>query len=102
MDKKEMEQEELLRVSGGTPEQTAEILEYIRTHDPNGYAFIMNSKRQRTWTVARYLHDKGIPITLFSLQDKVGNMYMTGEDGKYSTYRDITHEELMAMMREKI
>lgn len=93
--------EEAENIAGGTPAETQEILDYIRDHDPEGWASIANSGRPVTWAALRYLYDSGIPLVWMSASDMGANSYRIGDKDHLDQSQEITHEQLMAMLREK-
>lgn len=97
-----MTDEEIAQISGGTDAESQEIMEYIRAHDPNGYAFIVNSKRPQSWSMLRYLYDHGVPLIFYAPHSSVSNTYFIGDKDDMSTNQQVSHAELMAMIREKI
>ena len=70
--------EETEQFAGGTNAESQEILNYIRDHDPNGYASIQSS-RNPYWAALRYLYNKGVPVVLFTPSDTSGNSYYVGD-----------------------
>ncbi|MBP5279655.1 MAG: hypothetical protein J6Z03_04145 [Erysipelotrichaceae bacterium] len=93
-----IDEKDLNDVSGGVNAQTQEIIDYVKQHDPNGYAFIYNSKRPMEWTLLRYLVDKGVPILTMSEYDD-SNIYRIGD---MDNDQRISHSELMELIKKYI
>lgn len=53
------------------------------------------------WAALRYLYDSGIPLVRMLASDMSANTYWVGEKDNMEQAQQITHEELMAMIREK-
>lgn len=98
----ELSEEEIAQISGGTEEESQEILNYIREHDPNGYAFIVNSKRNPQWSTLRYLYDHGVNLVFYTPNSTGSNSYYIGDKDNLNSATPISHAELMALIREKI
>ncbi|MBR0419800.1 MAG: hypothetical protein IJI66_11590 [Erysipelotrichaceae bacterium] len=102
-----LDNEELEQVTGGNDAQFAELSDYIRLHDPQGYSEIMSapSAWQRTM-ILRYLYAHGIQT--ISATDFAGeNKYTLGSydpnrDPKYEVSETIGHQQLMNMVRSKL
>lgn len=97
----QMTDEEMESIAGGTPEETQEILDYLRDHDPEGWDSIVNSGRPVKWAALRYLYDSGIPLVRMLASDMSANTYWVADKDNMEQAQQITHEELMAMIREK-
>ncbi len=93
--------EEMGNISGGTVAQTQEILDYLRDHDPEGWESIVNSGRPVTWAALRYLYDNGVPLVRMTTMDIGTNFYYIGDKDNLYEAQEITHEELMAMIKAK-
>lgn len=86
----ELDQQELKNVSGGWEEQTKEISDFIRSHDPD-YPIYNDSD------IILWLKNKsGISFKRISTESEWYNSYMLS-DGT-----DITHGELMGYAEGKI
>ena len=90
-------------VSGGTERQTSELFDYVFNHDPAAWTQIASSPYP-TWMLMRYLNDKGVPIVGFCENDHGENEYVFGDrdTDNIMTGTPASHEEVMALMREKI
>ena len=95
-------EEEIARINGGTAAEIQEILDYIRDHDPDGYAAIINSPRNRDWATLRYLYDHGVNLVFYMPSDKEPNSYYLGDKDNLDSAVPVSHAELMALIREKI
>ena len=93
--------EETEQFAGGTNAESQEILNYIRDHDANGYASIQSS-RNPYWAALKYLHNKGIPLVLFTPSDTSGNSYYVGDPNDLDHAKKVSHSELMTMIRKTI
>ena len=98
MKEKIINEENLGEINGGLSSQTQEIIDYVREHDPSGYAFICNSKRPIEWALLRYLVDKGVPL-LTMAEYESSNSYHIGD---WDNDRQISHSELMELVRQHI
>ena len=98
-----LDDEAMENVSGGTERQTKELFDYVYYHDRDAWIQITSNKYP-LWMLIRYMNDKGIPIVGFSERDHNDNLYVFGdkETDNIMTGTPVSHEEVMALMREKI
>lgn len=94
----------LEQITGGTREQVQEIYDYVRIHDPEGYAAIIESPYPSDWMMLRYLNDHGVPLVGFSERGDKDNIYVFGDRDTqdYSSGVRVSHEEVMQVIRMKI
>lgn len=82
-------QQDLKNVSGGNPAQMKELKEFIQRHDPN-------YKIWNNFDISKWLMEKsGISFKGISAGDYWCNEY------ELSDGRDLSHEELMKMLRDR-
>lgn len=102
-----LQDEVLEEISGGNETEYQEIIEYLRIHDPEGYARIMSAPpAARNVMMIRVLYDHGVPV--LTCTDSCGhNIYGLGSydanrKNKYDITGHASQAELMSMIREKI
>ena len=96
--------EVLEKVSGGNDAEIEEIMDYIQIHDPERYDFLMHMPHREIHLI-RYLYDSGVPVVGYT--DAGGtNVYTLGSvdqrNGRITNDRNVSHAEIMAMIRVKI
>ena len=102
-----LDNEELEQVTGGNDAQLAEIADFIRQRDPQGYSEIMSAPADWQATmILRYLYAHGIQTV--GVTDFGGeNNYMVGSydpnrHPKYQLDGSIKHHQLMDLIRTKL
>ena len=54
------------------------------------------------WILLRYLYDHGVPLVMFAPDDGGSNTYYFGDKDNTANAYSVSHEQLMAAIRDKI
>lgn len=96
-----LDDEMMENISGGTFKETDEIYEFVKQHDPAGYAKLIGELRGN---FSAYFQSIGIEAGYINTRVNDSNVYAPTydaqaiADGTLPTY---SHEEIMAMLRQR-
>ncbi len=96
-----LDDETMNTISGGTFSETDEIYEFVKTHDPAGYARLMDDLRGN---FSAYFQSVGLNVGCVNTRFYDSNVYAAEYDPQAiadGTLATFSHEEVMAMLRQR-